>query len=60
MILDICHRDHREHRGKAVSQLPKVATAQVLSYLKATNLKRALWINFGMSRLIDGVQRLVV
>lgn len=31
---------------KSVSRLPEVATAQVLSYLKATNLKRALLLNF--------------
>jgi GxxExxY protein len=43
---------------KAVSKLPDVATAQVLSYLKATGLKRALLINFGLPRLIDGVKRL--
>jgi GxxExxY protein len=32
---------------KAVANLPQVATAQVLSYLKATGLKRGLLINFG-------------
>jgi hypothetical protein len=35
-----------------------VATAQVLSYLKATGLKRALLINFGAARLTDGVKRI--
>ena len=43
---------------KSVSKLPDVATAQVLSYLKATGLKRALLINFGLSKLVDGVKRL--
>lgn len=43
---------------KAVSKLPDVATAQTLSYLKATDLKRALLINFGEKRLVDGVKRL--
>ena len=43
---------------KAVSKLPEVAVAQTLSYLKATGLKRALLINFGQSRLIDGVKRI--
>ncbi|MBC8444540.1 MAG: GxxExxY protein, partial [Chloroflexi bacterium] len=37
---------------KAVARLPEIATAQVLSYLKATHLKRALLINFGGSRLV--------
>ena len=45
---------------KAVSRLPQVATAQVLSYLKATHLRRGLLINFGMTRLVDGIKRLVV
>ena len=43
---------------KAVSRLPEVATAQTLSYLKATGLKRALLINFSEKRLIDGLTRL--
>ena len=43
---------------KSVSKLPEVATAQVLSYLKATGLKRELLINFGLPRLVDGVKRL--
>ncbi|MBA7645865.1 hypothetical protein ES703_53624 [subsurface metagenome] len=43
---------------KALQQLPEVATAQVLSYLKASGLKRALLINFGEKRLVDGVKRI--
>ncbi len=43
---------------KSVAKLPDVAIAQVLSYLKATGLKRALLINFGLPKLIDGVKRL--
>jgi GxxExxY protein len=43
---------------KSVSKLPDVVQAQVLSYLKATGLKRALLINFGLPRLIDGVKRI--
>ena len=43
---------------KAVAALPDVVMAQVLSYLKATGLKRALLINFGEARLIDGVRRI--
>jgi GxxExxY protein len=43
---------------KSVRTLPEVATAQVLSYLKATGLKRALLINFGEERLVDGVKRI--
>ncbi|MFN2596963.1 MAG: GxxExxY protein [Pyrinomonadaceae bacterium] len=43
---------------KSISNLPHVATAQVLSYLKATGLRRGLLINFGVSRLIDGIKRI--
>ena len=43
---------------KSVTNLPEAATAQVLSYLKATGLKRGLLINFGKPRLVDGIKRL--
>ena len=42
---------------KAVAALQDVAMAQVLSYLKATGLKRGLLINFGVPRLVDGIKR---
>ena len=43
---------------KSVRHLPEISTAQTLSYLKATGLKRALLINFGETRLVDGLKRL--
>ncbi len=43
---------------KSVSKLPEIALAQTISYLRATGLKRALIINFGQSRLIDGIKRI--
>ncbi len=43
---------------KAVSTLPDVAMAQTLSYLKATDLKRALLINFGETKLVRGIKRI--
>lgn len=43
---------------KSVSKLPDVAIAQVLSYLKATGLRKGLLINFGQTRLVDGVKRI--
>ena len=43
---------------KSVAKLPELATAQVLSYLRATGLKRSLLINFGLSRLVDGIKRI--
>ena len=42
---------------KSVSRVHEVVFAQLLSYLKATGLKRGLIINFGEKRLIDGVRR---
>ena len=42
---------------KSLSKMPEVALAQTLSYLKATNLKRDLIINFGEKRLVDGIKR---
>ena len=43
---------------KSVTKLPEVAMAQTLSYLKATGLKRALLINFGEKKLINGIKRI--
>jgi GxxExxY protein len=43
---------------KSVSELQDVALAQVLSYLKVTGLKRALLLNFGEKRLVDGIRRI--
>jgi GxxExxY protein len=43
---------------KSLSRLPDVATAQLLSYLKATDLRRGLLINFGEKRFVDGVRRI--
>jgi GxxExxY protein len=45
---------------KSVANLPDVATAQVISYLKASGLKRGLLLNFGCKRLVDGIQRVSV
>lgn len=43
---------------KSVAALPTVAMSQVLSYLKATGLKRGLLINFGEETLVKGIKRL--
>ena len=43
---------------KSVRHLEDVFVAQTLSYLKSTGLHRALLINFGESRLVDGVKRI--
>ncbi len=43
---------------KSLRALPEVATAQVLSYLKATGLKRGLLLNFGERQMVSGVKRI--
>ena len=43
---------------KSVAKLPEVALSQVLFYLKATGLRRGLLLNFGCSRMIDGIKRI--
>lgn len=55
--LDILVEEEVVLELKAVAKLPDVATAQTLSYLKSTGLKRALLINFSQSRLVDGIKR---
>ena len=43
---------------KAVEKMPEFAVAQLMSYLKATGLKRGLLINFSKKKLVDGVKRI--
>lgn len=45
---------------KAVDELAPIHKAQVLSYLKATNLHLGLLINFNVPILRDGIQRIVL
>jgi GxxExxY protein len=56
--IDLLVNDEVVVELKAVSRLPEVAMAQTLSYLKVTGLKRALLINFGERKLVDGVKRI--
>jgi len=43
---------------KSLRVLPEIATAQLLSYLKATGYKRGLLINFGEKQLVSGIKRI--
>jgi GxxExxY protein len=45
---------------KAVRVVDDMARAQVLSYLKATRLRVALLVNFGVKKLTDGMERFVL
>lgn len=44
---------------KAVERLDRIHEAQLLSYLKLTDLHLGLLINFNVTRLMDGFKRLV-
>ena len=44
---------------KSVEQLIPVHKAQLITYLKLTGHRKGLLINFNVSRLMDGVTRLV-
>lgn len=56
--IDILVEDEVIVEVKSLSKLPDVSTAQTLSYLNATNLKRALIINFGARILREGIKRI--
>lgn len=45
---------------KAINISPGTVMSQTISYLKATNLKRGLIINFGQNRLVDGIKRVSI
>jgi GxxExxY protein len=42
---------------KSLLRVHEAVFAQLLSYLKATGLKRGLIMNFGEKRLVDGIRR---
>jgi GxxExxY protein len=42
---------------KAVRRFDEIFSAQMLSYLQSTRLKRGLLLNFGQERLVDGIRR---
>ena len=45
---------------KTVEQLHPIHTAQVISYLKATNARLGLLVNFNVPILKDGIKRIVL
>jgi GxxExxY protein len=44
---------------KSTKHDPKYTVPQMLTYLRATKLKKGLIINFGFSRLVDGIKRVI-
>lgn len=55
--LDILVEDRVIIEVKSLEKLEGIHTAQLLTYLKFTELKLGLLINFNTLRLIDGVKR---
>ena len=55
--IDLVVRERVVVEVKSLQILPPVAVAQVLSYLRASKLKKGLILNFGAPRLIDGIKR---
>ena len=49
----------RRGDAEVTENMLAVHKAQVLTYLRLTNLKLGLVINFGQGRLIDGWERVV-
>lgn len=45
---------------KAISKLADIHKAQVLSYLKASGLKVSLLLNFNVTMMKDGIERVVM
>jgi len=43
---------------KSTRKITDLYIAQTLSYLSATGLKKALLLNFGEKRLVDGIKRI--
>jgi GxxExxY protein len=55
--VDILVEDRVIIEVKSVEKLDGIHTAQLLTYLRLTELKLGLLINFNSMRLIDGVKR---
>ena len=57
--LDLLVNDKVILEIKSVEELNKIHLAQVLSYLKLSNHSLGLLINFNVTKLTDGVRRVV-
>ena len=45
---------------KAVDKLAPIHTAQIITYLKLSNIKTGLLINFNVKKLTDGLKRISI
>jgi len=57
--IDLLVEDQIIVEAKAIEQLAPIHEQQLLSYLKLSNLKMGLLINFNVAVLKDGVRRIV-
>ena len=44
--------------AKAIDMLARIHTAQCISYLRASNIKLAILVNFNVLKLVDGLKRI--
>ena len=58
--LDLVVEDEVIVEIKSVKELAAIHEAQLLSYLRLSNCKRGLLINFNVKRLKNGIKRLVI
>ncbi|MDB5299638.1 MAG: hypothetical protein JWO87_1301 [Phycisphaerales bacterium] len=54
-------KDHKGHRGEEIQSSWKgEGTAQMVSYLTATDKRLAILLNFNVHRLKDGIRRVAL
>ena len=58
--LDLLVEDQVIVEVKSVKELATIHDAQLLSYLKLSNCKRGLLINFNVKMLKEGIKRLII
>ena len=57
--IDILVQDRIIVELKAIDKIQPIHTAQVLTYLKMTNLKMALILNFNVELMRSGIKRII-
>jgi GxxExxY protein len=58
--LDLVVEDKLIIELKAVDELKGIHTAQLLTYMKVSDIRTGLLINFNVERLVDGIKRLKI
>ncbi len=57
--IDLIVEDKLVIEIKSIEDLAPIHTAQILTYLKLTNIKLGLLINFNKVKLVDGIKRVI-